>query len=167
MGIKNGELNEINGRHMPAHRVIRVMLAAHKQGADYLALYTAFGIKHFLAGEEYGDELIAKVLSDHKLDPSLIKTADDASLDKELEESIKEATDIVGQDIGVPTIVFLDEEGKPKTGYFGPVLQTLPDQEEAAKLWDSLAALASDSNFYELKRGRPSGGPDVYSTAKC
>ena len=79
---------------------------------------------------------------------------------------MKEAISVAGEDIGVPTIVFELEDGT-KTGYFGPVLQDLPDKEESLRLWDSLSVLATDKSFYELKRSRPAGVPDVYSTAKC
>ena len=65
----------------------------------------------------------------------------------------------------MPTIIF-NNNGK-KQGYFGPVLQELPNKEEALKLWDGLAVLASSETFYELKRSRPSGDPNVFSTAKC
>jgi hypothetical protein len=141
------------------------MLAAAKKGAKLNELYTNFGIKHFLSDEEYSDEVIASVLKQCKLDKDLIKAADDKSLDKELITSSKSALKIVGQDIGVPTIVFIDEDGK-QTGFFGPVLKELPDQDESVKLWDSLVELAKYDGFYELKRGRD-GGPDVYSAAKC
>jgi predicted DsbA family dithiol-disulfide isomerase len=167
LAYKNGELEgkQSYANHLPANRVERVMLAAAKKGAKLNELYTNFGIKHFLSDEEYSDEVIASVLKQCKLDKDLIKAADDKSLDKELITSSKSALKIVGQDIGVPTIVFIDEDGK-QTGFFGPVLKELPDQDESVKLWDSLVELAKYDGFYELKRGRD-GGPDVYSAAKC
>lgn len=170
LAIKNGELDPDKEKsdfdHMPAHRVERVMLAAADAGASMLDMYTAFGIKHFLAGDEYDDEVIKSVLKQLNLDAALIDKANDKSLDERLKESTQEAVDIVGQDIGVPTIVFDTKDGK-KTGFFGPVIQTLPEQDEAVELWDGIVKLVNNPNFYELKRGRPSGGPDVVSTAKC
>ena len=54
-----------------------------------------------------------------------------------------------------------------RLGYFGPVLNELPETlEESLDIWDGLEKLARTSSFYELKRSR-SGGPDVFSTAKC
>ncbi len=168
LAIKNNELdgNKSGYNHMPAHRVVRVLLAASELGADLGELYKAFGIQHFLAGEEYSDEVIAQVLDAQKLDAGLAKSADDISLDAELKSYIDEAVATVGQDIGVPTIVFNNQEGKA-TGFFGPVIQTLPDQEESLKLWDAFITLAEKPYFFELKRGRETGGPDVVSTAKC
>ena len=170
LAVKNGEFDKDKKKskldHMPAHRVERFMLAAEKQGASMIDMYTAFGIKHFLAGDEYDDEVISSIIKQLKLDPKLLVFADDTSLDSELIKSTDEASAIVGQDIGVPTIIFNTKDGK-KTGFFGPVIQTLPDMDEAVKMWDSIVMLALSPYFYELKRGRNSDGPDVVSTAKC
>lgn len=162
--------NELRGEksyydHMPSHRVERVMLAASKSGADMLGLYTDFGIRHFLSGDEYSDDLIIEILEKNDLDKELINSADDKTLDKEIIKSSKNALNIIGEDIGVPTIVFVDKNNK-KRGFFGPVLGELPTQEEATKLWDALINMSEVDNFYELKRGRTQS-PDVYSTAKC
>lgn len=166
LAYKNGELkgDESYMDHIPSHRVERVMLQAAKDGASMLDMYTAFGIKHFLSGDEYDNETITSVLEQLKLNPGLLKAADDSALDKEIIESSEAALKFVGKDIGVPTIVFLENE-RP-TGFFGPVLKDLPEQEEAVKLWDAVVELARHPGFYELKRGRD-GDPDVYSTAKC
>ena len=171
LAIKNDELDGKNntrsaGAHHSAHRVLRVMLAAQKQGAKLIDLYTDFGISNHIAGQALDNELIKDVLKRRNLPADLIKAADNNSYDKELKNYIDSATKIVGQDIGVPTIIFELRDGS-KAGYFGPVLQDLPDKEESLKLWDALSELASSSSFYELKRNRPQGGPDVYSTAKC
>lgn len=164
LAYKNGELEDPKNNHMPSHRVERVMLAAIEKGASMIDLYTNFGIQHFLTGNEYNDKVISSVLDQLKLDKELIKFADNKSLDKELIKSSEQALKDVGQDIGVPTIVFHFDD--KKTGFFGPVLKELPDQDQSVKLWDSIVELAKYDKFYELKRGRQ-GGPDVYSTAKC
>jgi predicted DsbA family dithiol-disulfide isomerase len=171
LAIKNQEVGELapqtsNFNHLPAHRVERVMLTASKEGKSLQELYTTFGIKHFLAGDEYDDETIIAVLSQLKLDSGLIKSADNEELDEELRQSTNKAVGIVGADIGVPTIIFNKKDGT-KTGFFGPVIQQLPEMEEAIDLWDGLVKLVGSANFYEIKRGRPEGGPDVVSTAKC
>lgn len=142
------------------------MLAAQNKGASIIDLYTDFGIQHHVAGNEFDDELIRKVLAKHKLPADLLQAADDTAYDKELRASLKSATDVAGQDIGVPTIIFKLADGS-KNGYFGPVLQNLPELDESLKLWDGLSLLATNKSFYELKRSRPAGNPDVYSTARC
>ena len=166
LAYKNGEFGgqASNIHHMPSHRVERVMLSAAKAGASLTDLYTNFGIKHFLSGDEYSNEVIQAVLKEMNLDESLAQAADDQTLDTELIASTESALNVVGQDIGVPTIVF-KLDGKEK-GFFGPVLKELPEQDDAVKLWDAIVELANHDGFYELKRGRE-GAPDVYSTAKC
>lgn len=173
LAIKNDELDpsrpgktEHGELHRSSHRVLRVMLAAEAKGAKLIDLYTDFGIPHHIGGDAFDDALITSVLAKHHLPAELAVAADDTSSDQALADSIKTATDVAGQDIGVPTIVFTTADGG-KNGFFGPVLQMLPDMDEALKLWDGLSQLASNKNFYELKRSRPSGDPDVYSTAKC
>lgn len=170
LAMKNGELDDTkdgdNVSHLAAHRVLRIMLAAEKQGASLIDMYTTFGIKYHVAGFDFDDETMAGVLNEHHLPADLIEAGDDTSYDVQLRVSMQSAIDIAGNDIGVPTIVFEAEDGT-LNGYFGPVLQTLPELEDALRLWDGLSMLATDKNFYELKRSRPSDGPDVASTARC
>lgn len=173
LAIKNDELDasrpgktEHGELHRSSHRVLRVMLAAKAKGAQFIDLYTDFGLAHHIGGRAFDDELIAETLAARHLPPELAAAADDAAYDTELAASIKSATDVAGEDIGVPTIVFTAADGS-QNGFFGPVLQTLPEKVEALKLWDGLTQLATDQNFYELKRTRPAGNPDVFSTAKC
>ena len=52
-----------------------------------------------------------------------------------------------------------------KIGFFGPVLQELPERQAGLDLWNGLSKLATNSSFYELKRNRPGGMPNVQSTA--
>ncbi len=172
LAIKNNDLkddtknNKYASEHRSSHRVLRVISQAAKHyNVSLIDLYTAFGIGFHISGKPYDNKMIESVLKLKNLPLSLIKFADDESIDGYLENIIKDATKIVGNDIGVPTIIF--NNNGVKTGYFGPVLQELPDKEDALKLWDSLVGLANSKSFYELKRNRPSDDPDVFSTAKC
>lgn len=163
---KNGEFEgaKNNYDHMPSHRVERVILAASQKGASVQDLYTNFGIKHFLSGDEYNDQVIKEVLDKLNLDSELINASNDQSLDEQIIASSKEALKEIGEDIGVPAIVL--KINNQKRGFFGPVLRSLPEQDQAVQLWDAFTTLAQNSDFYEIKRGR-SNSPDVYSTAKC
>lgn len=171
LAIKNNELSDVKegttgkgASHRASHRVLRLMLTAVKEhDAKLIDLYNAFGFRYFIDKRPYDDDLIKEVLETTSLPRSLISELDNVDHDTALSQSMQTAIDIAGQDIGVPTIVF--EDDTESIGYFGPVLQTLPTKTEALTLWDGLAKLASDTNFYELKRTRPSGGPDVTSTA--
>ena len=170
LAMKNGELEDSkfpDTRHGAAHRVLRVMAAAQVQnGASLIDMYTTVGFKYHGAGIVYNDALIIDLLREHDLPADLLQAADSTDYDMQLRASIKAATDVAGDDIGVPTIVFTNDKGEQQ-GFFGPVLQTLPDMDESLDLWDGLSKLATNSSFYELKRSRPDGGPDVASTTKC
>lgn len=165
LAIKNNELADDNGRHMPSHRVLRVILAASRQGGDMGELYTAFGNKNHIMGEPYSDEIILSVLAQQKLPETLLKAADDSSLDKELEEIMNSALEVVGDDVGVPIIIFNKDD--QRFGYFGPVLISMPSVSNSLKLWDGLVVMATSKEFYELKRTRNHDDIDTASTAIC
>ena len=171
LAMKNNELagdddavNEHGEMHRSSHRVLRVITkAAEQHGASVIDLYSAFGRRFHLDHEKYDDMMIADVLADAGLPAELAKAADDTSLDEGLQASIDSAVEAVGDDTGVPTIVFVSDDGQ-RRGFYGPVLQELPSKDDALRLWDSLVGLVSVSAFYELKRTRPEGMPDTAST---
>lgn len=166
LALKNNAFEDRTKPHaesaIAAHRVIRLMLAS---GKDIGEMYTSFGTKHHIYGEDFNDDLIKTVLKEEDLSEDLLSSADDETIDDKIRTSTDEAVKLVGQDIGVPTIVF--EDNDKKIGYFGPVLLRLPSVTESVKLWDSLTQLATSEHFYELKRGRPESGPETASTAIC
>ena len=171
LAMKNNELagdddavNEHGEMHRSSHRVLRVITkAAEQHGASVIDLYSAFGRRFHLDHEKYDDMMIADVLADAGLPAELAKAADDTSLDEGLQASIDSAVEAVGDDTGVPTIVFVSDDGQ-RRGFYGPVLQELPNKDDALCLWDSLVGLVSVPAFYELKRTRPEGMPDTAST---
>lgn len=170
MAIKNDKLSgDLKAsKHGSSHRILRVIMAAAGGDNQKISeLYTAFGIPFQAAGFEFDDELIKDVLKDNNLDENLLSAADDPSYDEEIHQSMRSALDVTGEDVGVPIIVFTDENGQ-RRGFFGPVLDALPSDEESLKLWDGLSAMASSSHFFELKRSRKdSDGPNIGSTARC
>lgn len=171
LAMKNNELagdddavNEHGEMHRSSHRVLRVITkAAEQHGASVIDLYSAFGRRFHLDHEKYDDAMIADVLAAAGLPAGLAKAADDTSLDEGLQASIDSAVEAVGDDTGVPTIVFVSDDGQ-RRGFYGPVLQELPSKEDALRLWDSLVGLVSVPAFYELKRTRPEGMPNTAST---
>ena len=168
LAIKNGELTGSDKTpyavaHVASHRVLRVIEAVAIAGdAKRADLYTAFGKAHFIDKSQYSDNLINSVLAELGLNSSYLESAEDTSIDARLQSHLADAIDVVGEDVGVPTIIFEGEDGG-KTGFFGPVITELPSQEESLKLWDGLSALASNTSFYELKRSR-SLGPSIDTT---
>ena len=171
LAMKNDELGgdddavtEHGEMHRSSHRVLRVVTkAAEQHGASVIDLYSAFGRRFHLDHEKYDDAMIADVLAAAGLPAELAKAADDTSLDEGLQATIDSALEAVGDDTGVPTIVFVSDDGE-RRGFYGPVLQELPGKDDALRLWDSLVGLVSVSAFYELKRTRPQGMPDTAST---
>jgi len=152
--------------HASSHRLLRVMLSAEeKYQTPLIDLYTVAGTKHHIGGQEFNDEFITEFLDQQKLPEDLIEAAIETAYDKKLQVYINQAVAVAGKDIGVPVIVFVNESGI-KQGFFGPVLQKLPNKGESLNLWDGLSKLARSESFYELKRGRPHETPDVASTAK-
>lgn len=153
--------------HQASHRLHRViMIASEKYGASLIDLYSDFGSRFHILEQAFDDDMIKQVLAKNQLPASLLDSADDASLDEKLQLEINAAVAAAGPDIGVPTIVF-SSPSSGRLGYFGPVLNKLPDSlEESLNLWDGLEKLAASPNFFEIKRPRKDG-PDVFSTARC
>lgn len=168
LAIKNDELDgDANAKtphgegHRAAHRVIRVIEAAAAQGASTIDLYSAFGRRVHVDGGTYDDATIADVLAQAGLPAELAQAADDTSFDAGIRSSMDDALGAVGQDAGVPIIVFVTDAGR--RGYFGPVLNEMPGEQESLDIWDGLEKLAPVQAFYELKRTR-TGAPDTAST---
>ena len=172
LALKNDELApnsdeaEHASIHRDAHRVQRVIRqAAQQHSASLIDLYSEFGIRYHIMEQGLNNTTIADVLQKLQLPAELLAAADDDTLDTELQAELESAVDVAGNDIGVPTIVFTNKKGE-RMGYFGPVLNELPELEESLAIWDGLEKLATVSSFYELKRAR-SDGPNVFSAAKC
>lgn len=163
--VSSGESSPHAASHRAAHRVLRIMAAARSHDASMIDMYTAFGVKYHTAGFDYSDEWIRTTLDELRLPAELLDAADDTQYDGWLAREMQSALDAVGDDVGVPIIVFTQDD--TRRGYFGPVLNELPDIDESLRIWDGLSQLGSVNAFYELKRSRPSGGPDTASTAKC
>lgn len=171
LAIKNNEITLTDGEndkaenHRASHRVLRIMQAARdNHQADTGKLYTSFGEQYFIHKQPYDENTMSKVLQDHKLPASLLTAADDTTVDDKLSQSTQSATEAIGEDIGVPTIVFQDKD--KRSGFFGPVLTEMPDTDNGIKLWDGLEKLVSIPGFCELKRSKPEGGADVASTGR-
>ena len=69
-----------------------------------------------------------------------------------------EAIDLVGDDVGVPILLFRD--GEEVAAVSGPVVSPAPTGDAAVALWDHVVALAWLPSFFELKRTR-TGPPQL------
>lgn len=126
-------------------------LAREHSGSDGIdRLYEELGKSRHERGEELHDpQVLAAALRETGMDEALLDTAtQQTDLDETLEEGYLAAEETGA--FGVPTLYF----GQETTPYFGPVIDPVPDNEEAAKLWDNLSGIAEQPYFFELKRPR-------------
>ncbi|MDR4532601.1 DsbA family protein [Glutamicibacter sp. PS] len=148
-----------DGRELPADyrekmdrswgpvRVITKAIADH--GASVTdGLYTAMGELFHHEQLEDRAEVIARALEQVGLPAELAEAADTDAYDAKLRESHEAGISKVGQDVGTP-IVAVDG-----VAFFGPVITRVPTGEDAGRLFDASAELASFPYFFELKRTR-------------
>ncbi|HMD45277.1 MAG TPA: DsbA family protein [Acidimicrobiales bacterium] len=125
--------------------------------------YTALGalVWEQVPPERHGPETVRSALRASGIDPDLCDKAlaDPGTWEAVLEEhqALVERT----RSFGVPTIVL---DGGTGPAIFGPVVSTVPGDEEALALWHHVSWLARDPNFSELKRDR-TAPPDLPAAA--
>ncbi|GAA3302967.1 hypothetical protein Dvina_32015 [Dactylosporangium vinaceum] len=150
---------EYEAQHTAGLRLLRVASAAREQHgrAAVGPLYAAFGARiletppdeHRTPGWPGTPELAADALAEAGLPTSLADFLDDTSRDPEIQAESDEALSLTGKDVGTPIVHFEPPEG---VAFFGPVISRLPDEEQAAVLWDHVVGLARFPGFAELKR---------------
>ncbi|MFB9234478.1 disulfide bond formation protein DsbA [Plantactinospora siamensis] len=128
----------------------RVCVAAASQhGPAALArLYPALGRRIHDGGNKDFDVVIPAALAEAGLPADLADAAHRSDVDPEMRASTARAQQLVGEELGTPTIVVDD------VAFFGPVLTSIPRGAEALRVFDGARLLAGCRAFSELKRAR-------------
>lgn len=129
---------------------VRVLVAAAQAHGDdvLLPLYTALGTRFHVERKAQDRVTVEEALAEVGLPASLADAVDSTEYDEDLRKSHQGAIDLVGEDVGTPTI------GVDGHGFFGPVLTKAVRGEDAGKIWDASVTLSGYPHFYELKRSR-------------
>ncbi len=153
-GVEEGRAQEA---HAASHAAMRVMALARRRGGEEALgrLYTALGEARHERGDSLAEEgVIRAALSQAGLDPALHAQAlADPQTDEDVLAEHKQVVER-HQAFGVPTLVI---DG---SAIFGPIVRTVPRGQAAGELWDHVAWLMRQGDFFELKRER-AGHPDI------
>ncbi|MEU0547309.1 disulfide bond formation protein DsbA [Micromonospora sp. NPDC005979] len=138
---------EFNDRAWGPARVCTA--AGTRHGSAALArLYPALGRRIHDEGDKDFDAVIPAALAEVDLPADLADTAGRSDVDDQMRASTARAQQLVGEDLGTPTIVV---DG---VAFFGPVLSSIPRGEDALRVFDGARLLAGCPAFSELKRAR-------------
>ena len=139
-------------RMVDSRRIGRLMAAVRREtgSAGLAAAYFTFGEHYFdRSPGAVDDELIEKVL--HSANTGAVSAAalTDSSLDELVAKSHAAGQAALGETGGSP-IVSVDGHA-----FFGPVLTSVPTDDQTVPLFTALATLATTSSFTQLQRPRP------------
>ena len=97
------------------------------------------------------EKFLAWALAEAKCDVSLASAALDDSHDEYIRADTALALERTGKDVGTPIITF-NPDSENSSSFFGPVISKTPRGDDALRLWDAVAVLATTSGLSELKR---------------
>ncbi|MEU7971562.1 disulfide bond formation protein DsbA [Micromonospora sp. NPDC049089] len=121
---------------------------AHHGPAALARLYPALGRRIHDEGNKDFDAVIPAALDEAGLPAGLADVARRSDVDERMRASTARAQQLVGEDLGTPTIVVDD------VAFFGPVLSSIPRGDDALRVFDGARLLAGCPAFSELKRVR-------------
>lgn len=158
---KGAEESRRKGHSRSARALRTLLLLRETEGPEPVNRFgAALGRRVHEEGDALDDAtVIADALAEAGVDPHLgeAATADDGVWQRVLDEhtALVERT----RSFGVPTIVLDGGEGP---AIFGPVISSVPGDEDAVELWRHVSWLTRCATFSELKRDRISE-PDLES----
>ena len=168
--------------HQRGLEMLRVVMAAREAHGQQVVgdLYTALGELVWDSEAPEGDDFgavmhemarhrdLVPALEKAGLPADLASAADDTSHDEQLRRETQEAVDRCGGGVGTPILSFSpprQEGDEPGPALFGPVIDSVPSGDDAARLWDAVETIATWRGFAELKRSVRSF-PDTPLSAK-
>ncbi|MBQ1038177.1 disulfide bond formation protein DsbA [Micromonospora sp. C81] len=128
-----------------------VAAAVHHSSAALARLYPALGRRIHDEGDKDFAAVVPAALAEAGLPADLADAAHRSDLDPQMRAGTAKARQLVGEDLGTPTVVI---DG---VAFFGPVLTSIPRGEEALRVFDGARMLAGCRAFSELKRARSDG----------
>ncbi|MFI7282885.1 disulfide bond formation protein DsbA [Micromonospora chersina] len=128
-----------------------VATAVHHGPAALTRLYPALGRRIHDEGDKDFATVVPAALAEAGLPADLADAAHRSDLDPQMRAGTAKARQLVGEDLGTPTVVV---DG---VAFFGPVLTSIPRNEEALRVFDGARLLAGCRAFSELKRARADG----------
>ncbi len=131
-----------------ALRLVEGLRADHRD--DTIAtFYTELGNRTHEAGAPLTDDIVVQAAEAAGIDdPKAV--LDDEQWDSAVRESHEAALALAGPGIGSPV---LHLTGATR-GLHGPIIDSVPERDEALAIWDATAALMKIDTFFEVKRGR-------------
>ncbi len=159
LAIKNENI-EIPEQYRPlvrttrmALRVVEAVWADH--GDEPIGrLYTEIGNRFHLEDDK-SLEAVTAALEAMDLASIYMAAAHDEKWDTEIRSSMAEAVAQVGEEVGVPILVFHDDDRV--AGISGPIMSPAVTGEPALALWDHVVGVAWNPQVFELKRSRTTG----------
>jgi len=131
-----------------ALRLVEALRADHRDDA-ISAFYTEIGNRTHSAGARITDEIVLESAAAAGIDDAK-SVLEDPAWDEAVRESHETGLAAAGPGIGSPVLMI---EGAAR-GLHGPIIDSVPDLEEALTIWDATVPLMRSKVFFELKRGR-------------
>jgi hypothetical protein len=138
---------EFNDRAWAAARVCSAAAESHGE-AILNELYPALGRRIHDRGETRLPRVIDAALAEVGLPAGLAAAAGDDQFDAAMRASTRRAQELVGEDLGTPTVQIDD------AAFFGPVLTSVPRGAEALRIFEGARLLAGSGAVSEMKRAR-------------
>lgn len=138
---------EFNDRAWAPARVCSAAAESHGEAILH-QLYPALGRRIHNRGDKNFARVIDAALAEVGLPAGLSAAAGGDQFDAAMRASTRQAQELVGEDLGTPTVQIDD------AAFFGPVLTSVPRGQEALRIFDGARLLAGSSAVSEMKRAR-------------